>query len=70
MALVGPVDSGIRVLCLSCCLICTQKEGQTPAVNFQKQDDFLVETKRNKHILAGYNVAYQLHKYYHNSNAG
>ena len=22
---------------------------------------FLVETKRNKHILAGYNVAYRLH---------
>ena len=37
------------------------KEGQTPAVSFQKQDDFLVETKRNKHILAGYNAAYRLH---------
>ena len=55
------MDSGIRVLCLSRCLICTQKEDQTLAVRFQKRDDFLVETKRNKHILAGYNVAYRLH---------
>ena len=60
MAPVGPLDSGVRVLYLSHCLICTQKDGQTPAVSFQKQEDFLVETKRNKHILAGYNVAYRL----------
>ena len=60
MAPAGPVDGGIRVLCLCRCLICTQKEGQTLAVRFQKRDDFLVETKRNKHILAGYNVAYRL----------
>ena len=26
------------------------------AVSFQKQEDFLVETKRNKHIRAGYNA--------------
>ena len=60
MAPVGPLDSGVRVLCLSRCLICTQKDGQTPAVSLKKQEDFLVETKRNKYILAGYNVAYHL----------
>ena len=36
------------------------KDGQTPAVSFQKREDFLVETKTDKHILANYNVAYRL----------
>ena len=60
MAPAGSLDNGVRVLCLSRCLICTQKDDQTPAVSFQKQVDFLVETKRDEHILAGYNVAYCL----------
>ena len=36
------------------------KDSQTPVISFQQQEDFLVETKRDKHILAGYDVAYRL----------
>ena len=35
----GPLDSRVQVLCLSRCLICTQKDGQTPAVSVEKQED-------------------------------
>ena len=39
MAPAGPLDSEVRVLCLSRCLICTQKDGQTLAVSVEKQED-------------------------------
>ena len=47
------------MLCLSRCLICTQKDGQTPAVQNRKIF-FPGRLREPKHIIAGYNVAYHL----------
>ena len=52
----GSLTSGVRVLYLSHCLICTQKDGGKLSKTGRFFPGRLL--KRDKHILAGYNVAY------------